>query len=86
MSLLSNLEAKVEQVITAVENEVKVIDGQALAEIRTLLADARSAETKAVAEVEAYKVKLEALAAQLGPKVLAEAEALLAKVKSLFGL
>ena len=89
MSLISAAEAAAEKVFHEVEAEVEKIDGAALAEARTLLADAKEAEQKALALASQYKTEFEALAAKLEPEVKAELETLatklLADITGLFG-
>jgi hypothetical protein len=90
VSLITDLEHAVEKAVGEAAAEVKVLDGQALAEVRRLLADAKSAEAKAATLVEGYKAEIAALAAKYGPLVVADVEAelgkLLAEFKALFHL
>lgn len=90
MSLITDLEHAVEKAVTGVEAEVKVLDGQALAEVRRLMADAKSAEAKVATLVAGYKAEIAALAAKYGPLVVADVEAelgkMLAEFKALFHL
>ena len=89
MSVISAAEAAAEKVFHAVETEVEKIDGAALAEARTLLAEGKAAEQKALALAGQYKTEIEALAVQLAPEVKAELETLatriLADITGIFG-
>lgn len=90
MSLISNLETEAEKVFHEVEAGVEDFDGQALAEARRLLAEAKAAEAQVLSVILADKAQLIALAEKYGPEVVAAVEDilkdLLTQVQGLFAL
>jgi vacuolar-type H+-ATPase subunit E/Vma4 len=98
MSVIQDLEGAAEKVFHEAEAKIEDLDGQALAEARRLLADARTAESRIDGVVKSFEAEIVArakqLAADLGPGVEAElvaalqAEAgkLLATLLALFGI
>jgi hypothetical protein len=90
MSLITDVEQAAEKVFHEVETKVEEFDGQALAEARRLLAEAKTAEGQVLAVILANKVQLIALVEQYGPEVVAAVEAilkdLLSQVSGLFSL
>lgn len=90
MSLITDAEQAAEKVFRAVEARVEEFDGQALAEARRLLAEARTAEDQVMAVILTNRSQLIALAEKYGPEVVSAVEAILAdlmtRVRGLFGL
>jgi hypothetical protein len=90
MSLFTNLEGAVEKVLHDVEAEVAKIDGAALTEARTLLAEAKAAEDKVLSVLGTSKADILALVAKYGPEAVAALEAelskLLASIRGVFGV
>jgi hypothetical protein len=77
MSLITDVEQAAERVFREAEAKVADLDGQALAEARRLLAQAKTAETQVLAVVLADKAQLLVLAQQYGPELVAAVEAVL---------
>jgi uncharacterized membrane protein YqiK len=90
MSLITDVEQAAEKVFHEVEAKVAEFDGQALAEARRLLADAKTAEQEVLALILTNKSQIITLVEKYGPEVVAAVEAilkdLLSKVQGLFGL
>jgi hypothetical protein len=90
MSLITDVENAAEKVFHEVEVKVEEFDGQALAEARRLLAEAKTAEGQVLAVILADKAQVIALAEKYGPELVAAVEAilkdLLTQVQGLFGL
>jgi hypothetical protein len=90
MSLITNVENAAEKVFHEVEVKVEEFDGQALAEARGLLAEAKTAEGQVLAIILADKSQIIALAEKYGPELVAAVERVLAdlltQMQSLFGL
>lgn len=90
MSLITDAEAAAEKVFREVEARVEEFDGQALAEARRLLAEAKTAESQVLSIILADKSQLIALVRQYGPEVVAAVERVLAdllgQMQGLFGL
>jgi hypothetical protein len=88
MSLITDVENAAEKVFHEVETKVEEFDGQALAEARRLLAEAKSAEVQVLAVILTDKSQIIALAEKYGPELVAAVEAvlkdLLGQVNSLF--
>lgn len=89
MGVVSAAEAAVSKVFHEIEAEVEKVDGAALAEAKTLLADAKEAEGKAVALASQYKTEIEGLISAVAPEVKTEImtalEKMLADFSGLFG-
>jgi uncharacterized membrane protein YqiK len=90
MSLISDAEQAAEKVFHEVEAKVEEFDGQALAEARRLLAEAKAAEGQILSIVLTDRSQLITLAEQYGPEVVAAVERILAdllsQVRGVFGL
>jgi hypothetical protein len=90
MSLITDVENAAEKVFHEVETKVEEFDGQALAEARALLAEAKIAESQVLALILTNRSQLIALVEEYGPEVVAAVEAilkdLLTQVQGLFGL
>jgi hypothetical protein len=90
MSLITDVEQAAEKVFHEVETGVEDFDGEALAEARRLLAEAKTAESQVLAVLLADRSQIVALVEQYGPEVVAAVEAvlrdLLGQVSGLFGL
>jgi hypothetical protein len=88
MSLITDVENAAEKVFHEVETGLEDFDGEALAEARRLLAEAKSAEVQVLAVILADRSQLIALAEKYGPELVAAVEAvlkdLLGQVNSLF--
>jgi phosphoglycolate phosphatase-like HAD superfamily hydrolase len=89
MSLVTSAEQAAEKVFREVEAKVEEFDGEALAEARRLLADAKAAESRLVVLLGNYRTEIGALVAKYGPEVVTDVDAelakLLAQVEGLFG-
>ncbi len=77
MSLITDVEQAAEKVFHEVEAKVEEFDGQALADARALLADAKAAEVQVLAVILTDKSQVIALIEQYGPAVVAAVEAVL---------
>jgi hypothetical protein len=85
MSFISRAETVVEAVFRDVEAGVKDIDGVALHEARTLIAEAKAAEAKVIEVAGEYKAEILALAGKIGTAEAAAVEAeLVALAERLF--
>ena len=90
MTLITELEQAVEEAAGAVEARAGEFYADAFAEVRRLLADLKTAESKLAAVLADDKAEILALAEKYGPEVAAFLEAELAKlaggIQSLFRL
>jgi hypothetical protein len=90
MSLITDAEQAAEKVFREVEAKVEDLDGEALAEARRLLAEAKGAEAQVLSVILTDRSQLIALAEKYGPELVAAVEAvlqdLLSRMQSLFGL
>jgi histidinol dehydrogenase len=90
MSLITDLETEAEKVFHEVEAKVEEFDGEALAEARRLLADAKTAESRVITFIGDYKAEIVAAAEKYGPEVvqliIEELDKLLSQARGLFGV
>lgn len=88
MSLITDAEQAAERVFREAEAKVAALDGQALAEARRLLADAKAAESRLAALLGTYRAEIGSLVGKYGPLVVADVDAemarLLAEAEALF--